>query len=117
MFGDSAKFDSNDDLATRFSQRLQYRVMGSLSAALVLVTLSGCARPSEEECDAAAKKMASFFAGTDAAAPDEDNKAARELAEGMVEEIKADCLKQGTKREVECIMAAKTLEDMEACAK
>ncbi len=93
--------------------KFQRIVTASLPAAFALAFVAGCdSKPSETECEEAADK---FF---ELLAEDQGNEGAiAEMNKEMADGFKSSCIKEGTKKEVKCIMDAKAFSDIEGCQK
>ena len=88
-------------------------INGAFLAALVGVSLiAGCGgKPTEADCDKFAEKFVELMSeGTEGDAAAE---MAKSLAEGMKPELKKTCMEEGTKADVQCVLDAKTMEDLE----
>ncbi len=86
-------------------------IIAALPAVFALGLVAGCdSKPSEQECEEAAEK---FF---ELLAEDQGNEGAiAEMNKEMADGFKSSCIKEGTKKEVKCIMDAKTFADIEGC--
>ena len=82
-----------------------------ISACLLALGLSACSGKSlsKDECEKLIDHMVNVQAGG-TASPDM-LKAAKDMAKGMTDE----CVKEGTRSEYDCAMAANTVADMEKC--
>jgi hypothetical protein len=95
--------------------------MRKFQAAVVSIALTGCfaagcgGKPTKDECDLFADKFVTLMlAGEGAGGADETAKTlGAEVKAGLVD----DCVKEGTKKEIDCVLAASTIEEVEANCK
>lgn len=81
-----------------------------LAFATTLGLATGCdAKPSEEDCEAAAEKFFDLLAENQGVNPD------TEMNDKMRDKFKHGCISSGTKKELACIDAAKSFEDIQQC--
>jgi hypothetical protein len=75
----------------------------------------GCAgKPSPEECE----KFATHFVGLMLAGEGESTEdAAKALGDEVKKELVESCVKEGTKKEVDCVLAATSMDEVEANCK
>ena len=87
-------------------------VLCSLGLALSLAVVPGCGRPSQDDCSKAVDHLMDLI--TSAAPPESDDvkKALANQYSTKRDEFLASCKEQGTKKDVDCIMASKTLDDL-----
>lgn len=74
--------------------------------------LLGCAqRATEEDCDKFADKFIDMMSADENGKPDPT---VRKMLEGDYESLKEKCMKEGTKKEVDCVLSKNTMEEVEA---
>ncbi len=86
-------------------------IAASFTVSLVIGACGG--KASAEDC----KKFADHFGvlmtnGQEGQAAE----ITRQVADGMKEELIKDCNERGTKADIDCALAAKTMEDLEKCS-
>lgn len=87
----------------------------ALSIAFLSSFAVGCGgKPTKEECEKFADKFVELmFAGEDGST----DETAKALGAEVKTELVDDCVKEGTKREVDCVLAASSMEEVEANCK
>lgn len=87
----------------------------ALSVAFLSSFAVGCGgKPTKDECEKFADKFVDLmFAGEDAG----DSEAAKALGADVKTELVDDCVKEGSKKEVDCVLAASSMEEVEANCK
>ena len=86
----------------------------ALALGLTLATTAGCGKkPSPEQCEEFADHFVELLRESHA----EDAKKAdrvEKIAHGMRQKVVDACAKEGTVKEVECVLAAESITDVEA---
>lgn len=87
----------------------------ALSIAFLSSFAVGCGgKPTKEECEKFADKFVDLmFAGEDGGS----DETAKALGAEVKNELVDDCVKEGTKKEVDCVLAASSMEEVEANCK
>ena len=96
------------------------RKISLLAAALLALGLSACGSKSlsKDECSKLIDHMTDVAVKGQAGDLSPDlQKAAKEAAKAQMGSMVDECVKEGTRGEFDCAMAANTVEEMEKCTK
>ncbi len=86
----------------------------ALSVALLGSFAVGCGgKPTQEQCQEFADKFVALMLAGDAGGAGQADEAAQAVADELKAELVDDCVKEGTKKEVDCVLAASSMEDVE----
>lgn len=74
---------------------------------------AGCGKGSK--CEKAGEKVVALLGEMSKGMPEADAKKIKEDSGKMKTQFVADCKKKATDKELDCILAAKTMDDMDKC--